>query len=235
LPDGETDDLDGLVIVSLTTTEPRDNPLRVWIEPTAWGSKDFVIGADTSAGYEDGDFSCAEVIERSSGMQVAEWHGRIKPYEFAEVLFCLARLYSDALVGVEADGHGLAVLRELADNLGYRNIYYDTRQDELTSQRTKRIGWHTTARTKPLMIEALRQGVSEDDVILNSPEAIQEMLAFVFIQDKRGKVTMGAPEGAHDDRVMALAIAWQMIVNEHAVDPRWYTYDPRKSREALRK
>jgi hypothetical protein len=54
--------------------EVRDNQrLTIWL-PTRPG-REYVIGADPAGGGIDGDYSCAEVIDRRLGTQCAELHG----------------------------------------------------------------------------------------------------------------------------------------------------------------
>ncbi len=43
----------------------------------------YVIGVDPAGGGVEGDFACAQVIERTSGMQCAELHGHFTPYDLA--------------------------------------------------------------------------------------------------------------------------------------------------------
>ena len=54
--------------------EARENGrLTIWL-PAHPGRK-YVIGVDPAGGGVEGDYSCAEVIDRRSGMQCAELHG----------------------------------------------------------------------------------------------------------------------------------------------------------------
>ena len=64
-----------------------------------------MVGADVGEGLAGGDASCACVIERESGVQVAELHGRVSPERFAQLLYALARWYYSAWLAVERNNH----------------------------------------------------------------------------------------------------------------------------------
>src|SRR5580692_9265404 len=67
-----------------TAGEPsntRDNErLKIWMP--ARPGREYVIGADPAGGGIEGDYSCAEVIDRDLGMQCAELRGHWNPGEF---------------------------------------------------------------------------------------------------------------------------------------------------------
>ena len=75
---------------------------------------EYIIGVDPAGGGSDGDYACAQVIERSSGMQCAELRGHYTPNELAARVAILGREYNQALVAVERNNHGYAVLAQLA-------------------------------------------------------------------------------------------------------------------------
>jgi hypothetical protein len=148
--------------------------------------KSYIIGVDSAAGGSDGDYCCAQVIERNSGMQCAELHGRWTPTEFADKLVALGRRYADAWLAVEVPGPGAEVFA----HLGYRNY------DNVLAVRT-------TASSKPLMIARLSAEISGNPESFSSVRLLREMRS--FIRQKHGGVAAAA--GAYDDCVMAMAVA----------------------------
>src|SRR3546814_15442376 len=66
------------------------------------------------------------------------------------------------------------------------------------------LGFYTDVKTRPLIIDELRQAVREKVILLNDATTIDEMITFVA-DPKSGKIE--AEVGCHDDCVMALAIA----------------------------
>ena len=177
----------------------------------------FVIGADPSEGIEDptnpneaGDYCSAYVLERWSGAQVAAVHGRWEAHEFAVVLAAVGKLYTTAsgppVIGVERQGGGTAVLSELHNHLHYPNLYWHDEFDEMKHRSVRRLGWHTNAATRPIMVDGLVKAITKKHMQVLDPEFYAECMTFV--RGRQGKPA--AQSGCYDDRVMAAAIAWQM-------------------------
>jgi hypothetical protein len=177
--------------------------LRIWEMPSEKGV--YAIGADVAEGLEHGDYSAAHVIDARSHKVVAIWHGHIDPDLFgSDVLFKLGRFYNQALIGVESNNHGLTPLKALVREK-YRNVYRQRRLDKRAAQPTETLGWRTTTASKPLAIDELARDLREHNMELLDSETIAELRTFVREGD--GKMH-GSP---HDDRVMSLAIANQML------------------------
>ncbi|HXY78865.1 MAG TPA: hypothetical protein VEH47_08625 [Candidatus Acidoferrales bacterium] len=164
--------------------------LLVWFPPS--DGRQYVIGVDTAGGGSEGDYACAQVIERGMGLQCAELHGHFPPFELARRVAALGRRYENALVAVERNNQGYGVLAHLKD-LHYDNLYEQGGQE----------GWLTSVVTRPVMIENLAAVLVEEPGLFHSPRLLEEMKTFVRHGDGRTE----AAEGAHDDCVMAMAIA----------------------------
>jgi hypothetical protein len=174
-------------------TESQENGrLQIWFPPNRGGEWQYIIGVDTAGGGTEGDYSCAQVIERRMGLQCAELHGHFPPYELARRVVSLGRLYDNALVAVERNNHGYGVLAHLKD-LHYENLY----------QAGGHEGWLTNVVTRPAMVENLAAVLMAQPELFHSPRLLGELRTFVRHGDGHG----GAAEGAHDDCVMAMAIA----------------------------
>ena len=165
--------------------------LRTWLPPEA--GKRYIIGADPAGGGTDGDYSCAQVIERVSGVQCAELRGHFTLREFSLRLTTLGNSYHHALLVVERNNHGYGVLAHLLSQ-GYENIYQQEGQD----------GWLTSAITRPMMIENLAGALVADPTLFCSTRLLEEFRTFVRHPDG----SSAAATGSHDDCVMAMAIAW---------------------------
>ena len=164
--------------------------MMMWLPPQA--GKQYVIGVDPAGGGSEGDYSCAQVIERQTGVQCAELHGHFPPRELAAKLMELGRLYNDALLVVERNNHGYGVLAHLAGE-GAENVYQEGGQD----------GWLTSAVSRPAMIENLAAVLATEPGLFRSPRLLNECRTFVRQTDGN----CGAAAGTHDDCVMAMAIA----------------------------
>jgi hypothetical protein len=191
--------------------DPCGGPLSVWEEPQLGES--YVIGADVAEGLGHGDYSSAHVISAESGLVVAIWHGHIDPDLFGtDVLAPLGFYYNYALIGVESNNHGLTTIKAL-QRASYRKMYKQRRLNHTAPRPTDVYGWRTTATSKPLAIDELARVIRDRMLGLYCEYTIAELKTFV--REDNGK-THGSP---HDDRVMSLAIANQML--KHVWSPEY--------------
>lgn len=179
-----------------------DGELAVWAEPTPEGI--YVIGADVAEGLGHGDYSSAHVIEARSLTVVAHWHGHIEPDLFGEALAELGWWYNGGLLGVENNNHGLTTVKAL-QRYGYKNLYRTRRLQQRNPEATEIMGWRTTTATKPLAIDELAGSIRDGELTIMDQYTIGELKTYV--RDTNGRMH-GSP---HDDRVMSLAIAHQML------------------------
>lgn len=203
--------------------------LKIWQYPDP--TKHYVIAADTASGRmgkgvqskvlneadrERGgrDYSVAEVLEISTMTQVAEYHGYIAPDIFAEGCFNLGYYYGcgegtrrPALLAPENNHEsGQTVIHWLL-NHHYPRLYVHTRYNRRRERPSEMMGWVTDRSTRMPMLDDLAALVRAYEITLPSQDLIREMTTFVRTDEGRPE----AQEGAHDDRVIALAIALQMI------------------------
>lgn len=168
----------------------------------------YVIGADTARGLEFGDYSCATVLRLPEDggpmVHVATLHGTMDPDVFGEAVMTLGRYYNDALVGVESNNHGISTLMKLRDG-GYKNLFYRRVVGQRREKRTREMGWHTNKKSKPLMMDDLSQVLRTGELEVRCKATRRELMA--YRRSASGEMH-GSP---HDDRVVAMAIAVQML------------------------
>lgn len=195
--------------------ERADGPLQIWRWPEETDA--YAIGADTAECLDlQADRDAAVVRSRRTKDVVATLAGHWEPGEFAERLAALGWLYRTALLAVERNHPGPAVVGALAGKLGGRplfgNLYCYERVDKATGKRQTVIGFPTTRDTKRAAVEAemalLREG-SED---CPSVDLLAE--ARTFINGPNGK--MEAVAGARDDLVVAWIIT-AAVINDIAL------------------
>ncbi len=162
----------------------------------------YVIGADTAMGVRNGDYSVAQVLD-SNKRQVATWRGQVHPDYFSDILEALGHYYNEAFIVVENNGHGILTCTRLGKDKAYPNFYMETVVDKITDKETIKLGFTTTAKTKPLIIDQLRAANRDGELELNDKQTIREMLTYVVSESG----AMEAEAGCHDDTVMALALA----------------------------
>lgn len=177
------------------------NHLLVWELPEE--GEDYCIGGDVAEGLENGDRSSLDVIRRSTGEQVAHWFGHLDPGLFARLLANVGKWYNTAYVMPERNNHGHAVLQELRSVYPHARIYSEQYLDRDTNDETPKLGWLTTAQSKPILIDGMktlmRNGVSG----INWIGTVAEMNTYVY--DARGRAN--AQEGCFDDQAMSYMLA----------------------------
>lgn len=175
----------GLTIYSLPDPDLPDPDLP---DPR----RSYLLAGDVAEGVEDGDFDAAVLIDARSWEEIACLHGHWEPDEYAILLDQIARIYDADLV-IERNNHGHAVLVTLK-RLGTPRVVCGL---------DDRPGWHTTAQSKPQMIDLLAEALRDQLCAIHSQVALNELQIYRVL--KNGAT--GAPSGYHDDLVMAWATA----------------------------
>lgn len=189
-------------------TQPSKKAITAWNNEARRHRDDspYFIGVDTAEGLDDGDWSVATVIHKTSGLQVDTLAGRWRPDVFAQKLAEFVRKYP-GVIGVEKASSGGTVILEL-ERMGLKPRLYKHREWDARGRMKTRLGYVTSAKSKPVMISELEAAIRQGHIRVTDQAAIDELLVYEY-KDSASQHS-GAPEGYHDDRVMALAIAWQM-------------------------
>ena len=154
--------------------------------------RSYVIGVDPAGGGADGDYAAAQVVDCASGVQCAELRGHYPPVELARRVEELANEYNHALVAVERNNHGAAVIVAL-EQTGECDLYAQGGQ----------AGWLTTSASRPRLIERFAAALRTEADRFESRRLLEECKAFL----RRSDGSAAAANGAHDDLVMAMGIA----------------------------
>lgn len=189
---------DGTHIKDIAWISEAGGPVRIYKRPEP--GRPYVIGADTAG--EGSDWFVAQVIDNVTGEQVAVLRQQMDEDTFAKQLFCLGTYYNDALAGIESNFSSYPSKR--LEQLGYNNQFVRQTEDTYTGALRQSFGVRTTAITRPVMIAGLVEAMRDGIGTVNDRTTLEEMLTFV----RNEKLRPEAEEGAHDDCVMALAIAW---------------------------
>ena len=171
--------------------ERRNNgELEIWLPPVK--GKEYLVAVDPAGGGSDGDYSAAEVLEMETGLECAEFAGHMGGLELAQMVTELAREYNGAWLVVERNNHGSGVLALAETACKYARIYRQSGQ----------AGWLTTSVSRPAMLGLLGAALVEEPERFQSKRLLGECRSFVRMANGGS----GAQAGAHDDRVMAMAI-----------------------------
>jgi phage terminase large subunit len=188
--------------------EDRYGCIKIYERPRP--GRPYVIGGDTAG--TGSDYFVAQVIDNVTGCQVAMLRQQFDEDLYAKQVYCLGLMYNAALVSVENNFSTYPV--ETLANLGYRSLWVREREDTYTGKTVKSYGWLTTAGNRNRIIGHLIEVVRESPEVLADRTTIEEMLTFVRGEDQKPQ----AQEGAHDDTVMALCIAFASRDQQSYVD-----------------
>lgn len=180
--------------------------IEIWENPKP--GRRYVIGADTSEGKVNGDYSAATVWDSKTYKQVAKWHGHIDPDLFGDELANLGTYYNKALLAPEKNNHGFTTINKLK-TLNYINLFQMEKYDKTTDETTKELGFRTDRKTKPLIIDHLAGLIRENQIETMDKDLISECITYIREDDG----ATNAQEGCHDDLVMASAIGLFVMSN----------------------
>lgn len=145
---------------------------------------------------------------------VAEYANKnIEPDAFAYEIRTGCMKYNNAIAGVERNNHGHTTIATLKGI--YDNIYSEVKKDKREDKTTEKLGWHTNRATKPKMMYELSAAINEDLLEIVSRIILKEVRSYP--KEDLNVVNFDPEQTKHWDRVIALAIAWQM--KEHIIIP----------------
>ncbi len=172
--------------------QARGAALRIWLPPQP--ERSYILAADPAGGGPDGDYAAVEVIDETTGAQCAELEQRLNPSQLADVIAKLAADYRQPMIVVERNNHGETVLAYLETACPLARLFHDD---------DGKRGWLTTGVSKARAVAVMDKMLARDEGIFASERLLQQCRTFIT----RANGSFGAAGGAHDDLVMAMAIA----------------------------
>ena len=190
---------DGLRVSDIKWVNDPDGYIKLYKLPNQLNWTQFCIGGDTAG--EGSDYFVGMVLDAQTGEQVAVLHQQFDADQYTKQMYCLGKYYRDALIGIEANFDSFPIME--LQRLQYPKQYTREAQDTYTGKTEKRFGFKTTSLTRPTIISRLIEIVREHCETINDRGTLEELLTIV--RNEKGRIE--APEGGHDDMMMALAIA----------------------------
>ncbi len=199
--------------------EVNNGKLKKWVDPQA-GHR-YVAAVDVGGRSESSDWSVIAVIDFSTPLPevVAQWRGHIDHDLLCERASRIGRWYNDALLVVESNtletkngGESLYLLTRLRDT--YPNLYLRESFDSVSGQRSQRVGFHTSASTKPLVIDHLIGLVRDHGYIERDVTTVDELLTY----ERLPNGSYAARHGKHDDCLMTRAIGLYVALDQVRLD-----------------
>lgn len=181
--------------------EEDKGALYIWKEPVE--GREYIIGVDAAEGMGgENDNSCFQVIDAVTCEQCAEFYSNIcPPYEFAQIVATVGRMYNTALIVVEAMGIGLSVLERLQYELEYENIFMSQ-----TGAKKGTIipGVRMNRSLRPKIIETIQTRLINRSMVVRSRRLVRELKGFRW--NAKSKKPEASP-GFHDDAILAMCLA----------------------------
>ena len=170
-------------VIEAATAEARDH---------AEDGHEYVFGVDWA---RENDFTAFAVVDVTTRALVhLERMNQVEYTHQTMRLKALAERFSPRVIVAEANAMGAPLIEAL-------------QRDGLPVQ-----PFTTTAATKQRAIDALALAFERGDIrILRDEVLIAELQAFEMKRLPSGHIRYAAPEGMHDDTVMALALAWWAV------------------------
>jgi hypothetical protein len=184
--------------------------LSIWTAPIQ--NAPYIVVVDPSEGLEgeteasSGDPGAAVVYRRDTGEHVATLHGYFPTWEMARLVAELGKRFNSAVLVIERNNHGHAVLQALSREQRYpEHLIYDDEDG--------RPGWNNGQISRATALEALEAAHRKGDWKTLDRGSLEEFLLFIVIKRKPQ-----AQPGAHDDRLIAHAIANDVLSKVTSLD-----------------
>ena len=190
-------DSDGIHLHNPRWVDSRSGPIKIYKAPEP--GRPYVIGGDTAG--EGSDQFVGQVIDNVSGEQVCTLRHQYDEDTYARQMHCLGLYYNEALLAPESNFSTYPV--KLLNLMGYRKLFVREIEDTYDGTIRHAFGFRTDKLTRPVIISELVRVLRGNYRLINDRDTLEEMLTFIRNEDQRAE----AEEGAHDDTVMALAIA----------------------------
>lgn len=217
--------------------------ITIWERPRP--NRVYTLGFDCAHGIEGRDLSTVCLMDKTCQRegdgrvrQVAEAAGHWGEEVFDRVVYGLVAYYGPRVfVMGEAQGGGLAVMRDLWDHYGHTWMYYDRTVHKMAPRiaANARLGWNTTA--DDLTLTEFREAVRMRKVELRSVQLLEQMRRFRWTPrsktaEKDGRLGDDTLKpkldgGGSPDLIVAARLAWYAVGEcQHYDPPKEPLYGP---------
>ena len=165
----------------------------------------YLLGVDTASEFGS-DYSTIQVCDYITMDQVMEFRGKLSVKEFSLILKRISSLVPNNFIIIENNSYGNQVCEEMFyDEYLSFNIYGSWKKiltpGSTHKMRKFQAGLNTNMKTRPLIMDALYNYVTEDPDSIASERLAMELVSLVDL----GKGKVEADHGANDDLAMAYA------------------------------
>ena len=185
-----------LVHLSPTSIDTTADAINIIEEPRKEAT--YAIGVDVATGVGQ-DYSAIVVLDKVTWRQVAVWSSNTTAVPAtADMVEHLSAMYHDALVLIEENNIGYALLLEMR-NRGFTKLWQHPESGK---------DWITTSKTKWQMFEELKETLAQGSITALDIVTCQQLKQFII--NSKGNIDIAHKNG-HGDQVIALALALQCL------------------------
>lgn len=180
-----------------------------------------VVGGDTSTGA--GDYSVCQFLSRTKLDVPLVYHSPKVSSEMTTAIVPVLGAIHDQTgiaptVAYERNNGGVFEMERLStlNRSGKYSLFKMPNLGRIEAPDAVKLGWDTNTATRPAMLLQLKEVIDKQAITIYDRPTIEEMFSFVTVQTSSSWKAQ-AESHAHDDLVMALAIAWQLYQLAHAI------------------
>lgn len=177
-----------------------------WIWEEHSPENTYLLVADVARG-DGADSSTFHIFKLETMEIIAEYQGKVTLDLFSDIVYNAGREYGSAMVVVENNSVGFAVLDKLRDK-AYPNLYHSIKsshdyidQYQAETHSSAIPGFTTSMKTRPLIVAKFEEYIRNKMLTIYSRRLINELDTFIW---RKGKPE--AQRGYNDDLIMACAI-----------------------------
>jgi len=166
----------------------------------------YLLVADVARG-DGADSSTFHIFKLETMEIIAEYQGKVTLDLFSDIVYNAGREYGNAMVVVENNSVGFAVLDKLKEK-AYPNLYHSLKsshdyidQYQAETHSSAIAGFTTSMKTRPLIVAKFEEYIRNKMLTIYSRRLINELDTFIW---RNGKPE--AQRGYNDDLIMACAI-----------------------------
>jgi hypothetical protein len=191
-----------------------DHNYWIWEYPRP--ERTYIVCADPARG-DGSDTSAFQVLDVESLTQVAEYKGYLGTKEFGNLLVTVATDYNDALLVIENQSMGWAVVQQVVER-NYRNLFYSSPDmitvdihsqvqrsyDLRTPNTTTKLvaGITASPKIRMLVVSKIDEYFRSNELMVFSKRLIGELYTFIWMNGRAEHRS-----GYHDDAIFAMGYA----------------------------
>lgn len=189
---------------------------RLWLWEHPVEGHQYIMGVDVSSGNAE-DYSAIIIVDMTTGHQVLEFKGKVRPEYLAEIVYKWGTAFSCLTVVDTTGGYGDNCILKLQE-YDYKHLYYSKgNAPEFMKKKPiydnnsvdKLVAGYKISSKRPQIIGKLTEVIESNDFKIRSKRFVAELDTFIWVN--------GRPDhssGFNDDLIIAVALAFWIYETE---------------------